>query len=79
MYGCVTALAINLAVRKFWVALAPSDHDAGYRNDLQKMMSFRRVAENYRHVVGEATEEQLAAGDGGADEDGAEWEDESDG
>jgi hypothetical protein len=65
--GCVTALDTNLAVRQFWAALAPSDPNAGYRNDPKKTVRFRRVAESYRHGLGDATEEQPAADDDDSD------------
>ncbi len=41
VYGCVTALTVTLALLKFWAALAPSDHHAGYRNDPKKTVRFR--------------------------------------
>jgi hypothetical protein len=47
--------------------VAASDPNAGYRNDLKKTVRFRRVAESYRHGLGDATEEQPAADDDDSD------------
>jgi hypothetical protein len=58
VYGCVTALNANLAVTKFWAAIAPGDDEVGYRNDPKKTMRFRRVAEGYRYDVGDGAEQQ---------------------